>query len=57
MCNLNEKKGIVHSAIMIEEIMSLMEKKMLDIVVYQVMIGTERDDSLTNHGEDHCHED
>ena len=39
------------------EIMSLMEKKMLDIIVYQVMISAVRDDCLTNHGEDHCHED
>ena len=37
--------------------MSLMEKKLLDMIVYQVMIGAVRDDSLTNHGEDHCHED
>ena len=57
MCDLNENKGIVHSAIMIEAIMSLMEKKLLDMIVYQVMIGAVRDDCLTNHSEDHCHED
>ena len=35
--------------------MSLIE--MLDILCYHVIIGAVREHCLTNHGEDHCHED